>query len=165
MFASRTIPTSLPPSPMAKTTPPNYSLTNFTIWAFSLGVLLQNITDLQFFNNFTYSSSELLVIFFMQFPSIKTLNFPFSFISIFDRIYLTVSVKFCVPDLILKTSASLSIKHDKYPIFSAVSNLSPVIIMTTMPASSNREIVSGTPSWSLSSIALAPRMINYFSIF
>jgi hypothetical protein len=43
-------------------------------------------------------------------------------------------------------------------MFSAVSNLSPVIIITFMPALWRREIVSGTSSCNLSYIPVAPKI-------
>lgn len=48
------IPTSFPPSPIAKTTKFILSLTNLTIKAFSFGELLQNITDLALESNLQY---------------------------------------------------------------------------------------------------------------
>lgn len=65
------------------------------------------------------------------------------------------------------------IKLAKYPMFSAVYSLSPVIIITTTPAASNLSIVYGTSSWRRSSIAVDPSNIsslsksytNLFSLF
>ena len=46
----------------------------------------------------------------------------------------------------------------------AVSCLSPVIIKTLIPASVSISMVSGTPSWSLSSMAVMPSKFNSVSI-
>ena len=52
----------------------------------------------------------------------------------------------------------------EYPISIAVSLLSPVRTHSLIPAFLRLAIVSGTPSWSLSSIAVAPTMCKSFSI-
>ena len=64
-------------------------------------------------------------------------------------------------------SLNRCIAFEKIPaecaMFIAVSNLSPVIIHTRMPASKNRFIDSGTLSAKLSSIALHPSNTSSFS--
>lgn len=81
-----------------------------------------------------------------------TMRYAFSWISV-------ISVES------LKTRKCSLISWAKYPIFSAVYNLSPVIIITLIPAFWSREIVYGTPSWSLSSIPVAPIIVRWLSIY
>ena len=50
-------------------------------------------------------------------------------------------------------------------MFSAVYNLSPVIIMTLIPARCSRAMVSGTPSCRRSSIPVAPMMLRWLYIY
>mmetsp|Transcript_79386 Transcript_79386/g.227778 ORF Transcript_79386/g.227778 Transcript_79386/m.227778 type:complete len:207 (-) Transcript_79386:1823-2443(-) len=50
------------------------------------------------------------------------------------------------------------------PMFRAVSNLSPVRTQSLMPAARIFSMVSGTPSWSLSSIAVVPKMSKLTSM-
>jgi hypothetical protein len=65
---------------------------------------------------------------------------------------------------ILRTLDVFFIKLHKYPIFSAVSSLSPVSIQTFIPASIISFRALGTPSYSLSSNAVAPSISNPISI-
>ena len=58
--------------------------------------------------------------------------------------------------VIQRLSMSLFSSQQEYPIFTAVSILSPVSTHTLIPASFMNEITSDTFSWSLSSIAVDP---------
>jgi hypothetical protein len=60
-LATCIIPTSLPPSPIANVIPPNFYFTNFTIDAFYLGLLRQNIIDEAQLNIYMYWGFELLI--------------------------------------------------------------------------------------------------------
>ena len=48
-------------------------------------------------------------------------------------------------------------------MFIAVSTLSPVSTHSAMPASLSVRMHPGTPTWSLSSIAVHPRIVRFFS--
>mmetsp|Transcript_23913 Transcript_23913/g.70136 ORF Transcript_23913/g.70136 Transcript_23913/m.70136 type:complete len:221 (-) Transcript_23913:2135-2797(-) len=61
-------------------------------------------------------------------------------------------------------SICLVMSWQLYAIFSAVPTLSPVSIQTRIPAVRRDEIASPTPSWSLSSMAVAPMSLRFCSI-
>ena len=65
---------------------------------------------------------------------------------------------------ILKTSLSSEIIPQEYPIVSAVSILSPVIIQKFIPASMKSSISSFTLSCNLSSKADTPKIVAFPSI-
>mmetsp|Transcript_18807 Transcript_18807/g.45094 ORF Transcript_18807/g.45094 Transcript_18807/m.45094 type:complete len:209 (-) Transcript_18807:187-813(-) len=64
--------------------------------------------------------------------------------------------------MILNSISSLS-RAQLVPMLMAVSCLSPVSIHTLIPACVSAEIASGTPSCSLSSMAVAPSKMRFFS--
>lgn len=79
-LATWIIPTSFPPSPIAKTIPYNFYFTKFTIMPFSLGVLLQNITDDTLSNIFAFYGFYECINFDIAAPSIITLFSCFVFV-------------------------------------------------------------------------------------
>lgn len=68
------------------------------------------------------------------------------------------------PGVKVKTSIYSYNKLQDRPIFSAVSNLSPVNIHTFIFALRKSANVSGTSSYNLSSTAVAPMSVNLVSI-
>ena len=68
-----------------------------------------------------------------------------------------------VSPLMMNWFMSLLRSLHEYPMLIAVSILSPVRTQTLIPASFMNWIVSPTPSWSLSSIAVDPTRVKFFS--
>jgi hypothetical protein len=68
-FATWIIPTSLPPSPIARVMPPSFYFTNLTIEAFYLGELRQKMTE--------ETHRNISVVFGKEFDMIKLMAIPY----------------------------------------------------------------------------------------